>query len=139
LKEPGAGVELQMVKRKGLSLLLEIVFGLALILMVILVVASLFPSSYQASLQSARMNCAVKVAQEVLERQKRLDDPGPIPKARVEYPITVQGRPVTCQLFYSVDRESTTNAFPVLWKVKVEWENAGKTREISLVGASSRR
>lgn len=136
MKEPAGRVELQVVKRKGLSLLLEIVFGLALILMVILVVASLFPSSYQASLQSARMNCAVKVAQEVLERQKRLDDPGPIPKATVEYPIAVQGRPVTCQLVYSVEKESGPSASPVLWKVRVEWENAGKTRQVELVGAS---
>ncbi len=139
MKEPPVLVEQRQVRRRGLSLLLEILLGLALILLVILVVASLFPSSYQASLQSARMNCAVNLSHQVLERQKRLDDPLPISKQTVDCPITVQGRPVTCQLTYTVDRESASTNLVVLWKVRVEWENAGKTRDISLVGGSPRR
>lgn len=127
------------VRRRGLSLLLEVILGLSIVLLVILLVASLFPGSYQASLQAARMDSAIKLSQQVLERQKRLGNPVPIANQSIEYPITVQGRPVVAKFTYRVDRESATGTRPVLWKTTVEWENAGKPKQIYLVGASPQR
>lgn len=127
------------MKSRGLSLLLEVVLGLSIILLVILLVGSLFPGSYQASLQAARLDCAIKLSQQVLERQKRLGSPLPIANQSVEYPITVQGRPVACKFTYRVDQESASGVRPVLWKATVEWENAGKSKQIYLVGAAPQR
>ena len=127
------------MKRRGSSLLLEILLGLALILMVVLLVASLFPSSYQASLQAARMNCAVQLSRDVLERQKHSFPALTVGNQTVEFPVTVQGRPVLCQFFYRVDKESAAGASPILWKATVQWQNAGKIKEIALVGASPAR
>ncbi|MFN8613738.1 MAG: hypothetical protein U0931_39755 [Vulcanimicrobiota bacterium] len=122
--------------RRGASLILEISLGFVLILLVVLLVASLFPSSYQGSLQAARMNYATQLARQVLERQKRALPGQPVTTQTVDSPMTVQGRQVLCQFSYRVDLESIVNAQPVLWKVTVQWENAGGTKELVLVGAS---
>lgn len=124
------------MQRRGLSLILEILLGLALILMVTLLVASLFPTSYQGSLQAARMDCAVQLSREVLERQKRTFQASTVGNQTVDVPITVQGRPVTCQLFYRVDPDSAPSAVPQLWRVTVQWESSGRVKEVFLVGAS---
>ncbi len=127
------------MKRRGSSLLLEILLGLALILMVVLLVASLFPSSYQASLQAARMNCALQLSRDVLERQKLSMPANTVSNQTVEFPVTVQGRPVLCQFFYRVDRESAAGAYPTLWKATVQWRNASTIKELALVGSSPAR
>lgn len=124
---------------RGHSLLLEIIVGLLIILGVILVVATLFPSAYQGSLQAARMTAAVNLAREVLERQKSDPVPVSIGNQTVDGNFSIQGRPVQCQLVYRVDRDCPAGADPVLWKVTVQWENTGQVREVVLVGAAPPR
>jgi len=120
-------------------LILEITLGFVIVLMVVLLVASLFPTSYQGTLQAARMNFATQLARQVLERQKRANPAGNIGNQTVDSPLTVQGRSVLCSFSYRVDRESAFNAQPVLWKVTVQWEQSGTRKELLLVGSSAVR
>ena len=126
---------LRNTMRSG-SVLLEIIAGLLIILIVILLVGSLFPSSYQGSLQSARMSGAVSLARQVLERQKTAAPALSIGNQTVDSIIQVQGRAAHSTYFYRVDLDSPPAADPLLWKVTVQWEHSGKTKEIQLVGAS---
>lgn len=123
----------------GASLVLEITLGFVLILLVVLMVASLFPGSYQASLQAARMNYATQLARQVLERQKRANPADTVGNQTVESPMSVQGRPVLCRFSYRVDPESAPLTLPRLWKVTVQWEHTGLNKEIVLVGSSAVR
>lgn len=125
-----------MKRRSGVSLL-EIIVGLAMLLGIVLVVASLFPTSYQGSLQAWRFSAATNLARQVLEHQKQLPPSlaSPISRTPVDWRYEVQGRPVTAKFFYRVERDSAPTVDPVLWKVTVEWEHTGKVRQIFLVGA----
>jgi Tfp pilus assembly protein PilV len=125
-----------MNKRGGVSLL-ETIVGLCILLAVVLVVASLFPTSYQGSLQAWRFSAATNLARHVLEQQKSLPPSLAmnIPRTAVEWRYEVQGRPVVGQFFYAVERDSAASVDPVLWKVTVSWEHTGKERRIFLVGA----
>ena len=123
-------------KRSG-SVLFEIIAGLLIILIVVLLVGSLFPTSYQGSLQAARMSGAVSLGRQVLERQK-IATPGlSIGNQTVDSALLVQGRPAHATYFYRVDQDSPPATDPVLWKVTVQWEHSGKLKEIQLVGAST--
>ncbi|MBS2039737.1 hypothetical protein JST97_32425 [bacterium] len=119
------------------SVLLEIIAGLLIILVVVLVVSSLFPSSYQGSLQAARMSGAVNLAREVLEVQKSSITPLNAGNQTIDSTILVQGRPANSKYFYRIDRDSAAGADPLMWKVTVQWEHSGKIKEIQLVGACS--
>lgn len=118
-------------------MLLEVILGFLIILAVVLIVASLFPSSYQASIQAGRMSAANHLARQVLERQKQLlpDEANVLANQHVDASFETQGRAVTCQLTYRVERASSTNARPVLWRVIVEWDHAGKRKNLVLIGA----
>lgn len=122
---------------RGQVMLLEVIVGFLIILAVVLIVASLFPSSYQASIQAGRMSAANHLARQVLERQKQLlpNEAAPVFNQTVDANFETQGRTVVCQLVYRVDRASAWNARPVLWRVQVEWEHAGKKKNLVLVGA----
>lgn len=115
---------------------MEIIAGLLIILFVVLLVGSLFPSSYQGSLQAARSGEAVGLARQVLERQKTAAPAVSIGNQTVHSSVLVQGRPAHSTYFYRVDQDSAPGADPLLWKVTVQWEHSGKVKEISLVGAS---
>lgn len=119
------------------SVLMEIIAGLLIILVVVLLVGSLFPSTYQGSLQAARMSGAVSLAREVLERQKIAVPARSIGNQTVDSTLLVQGRPAHSSYFYRVDQDSPSGSDPLLWKVTVQWEHSGKVKEIQLVGASS--
>lgn len=121
------------------AVLLEIIAGLLIILFVVLLVGSLFPSSYQGSLQAARMNGAVSLARQVLERQKTAAPATAIGNQTVDSVILVQGRAAHSAYSYRLDQDSPAGADPLLWKVTVQWEHSGKIKEIQLVGASSPR
>lgn len=122
----------------GSALLLEIIVGLLIVLLVVVVVGSIFPTSYQASLQAARMNTAVSLGRQVLERQKLAQPGQAIGNQTVDRPMTVQERVVTGQFFYRVDPDSSSDADPRLWKVTVQWKHQSKIKEITLVGACPR-
>jgi hypothetical protein len=124
---------------EGQAILLEIIVGFLIILGVVLVVGSLFPTSYQGSLQAARSSAALSLARQVLERQKRAFPAVSLPPQAYAGDFVVQGRPVRCEFSYQVEQVSSTGADPVLWQVRVSWENAGKNREMTLVGASAPR
>ncbi len=128
----------RIAMRSG-AILLEIIAGLLIILFVVLLVGSLFPTSYQGSLQAARMNAAVSLARQILERQKTAAPAAAIGNQTVDSSLLVQGRPAHSQYFYRVDQDSSPGEDPLLWKVTVQWEHAGKLKEIQLVGASSPR
>lgn len=130
---------MKRVANRGGAILLEIIAGLLLILVVVLVVGSLFPTSYQGSLQAARMTGAVNLGRQVLERQKTATPADSIGNQTVDAALLVQGRPANSKYFYRVDRDSAAQQDPVLWKVTVQWEHSGKVKEIQLVGASSPR
>lgn len=127
------------LNKRGASLILEITLGFVLILLVVLMVASLFPGSYQGSLQAARMNYATQLARQVLERQKRAQPADVVGNQTVEASMSVQGRPVMCRFSYRVDLESVPKTLPVLWKVTVQWEHTGLNKELILVGSSAVR
>lgn len=118
------------------AILLEIIAGLLIILFVVLLVGSLFPSSYQGSLQAARMSGAISLARQLLERQKTAAPAAAIGNQTVDSSLLVQGRPAHSKYFYRVDQDSPPGADPLLWKVTVQWEHSGKVKEIQLVGAS---
>ncbi|MBT9584011.1 hypothetical protein IV102_11780 [bacterium] len=120
---------------RGAALLLEIVVGLLIILFVVLVVGSIFPTSYQGSLQAARMSAAVNLARQVLERQKLASPAIAIGNQTVDSEFLVQGRPAVCRFVYRLDADSAANSDPRLWKVTVQWEHTGKIKEVFLVGA----
>jgi hypothetical protein len=122
---------------RGGSVLLEIIAGLLIILAVVLLVSSLFPSSYQGSLQAARMSAAVNLAREVLERQKTSLTALSVGNQTVDSTLLVQGRPANSTYFYRVDQDSAPGADPLMWKVTVQWEHGGRVKEVQLVGASS--
>lgn len=117
--------------------MLETIVGMAILLGVILVVASLFPTSYQGSLQAWRFTAATNLARSILEQQKSMSPrlASNIPRTGVEWRYEVQGRPVVGEFFYRVERDSPPGADPVLWRVTVSWEHTGKERQIFLVGA----
>lgn len=124
------------IKRSG-SVLFEIIAGLLIILIVVLLVGSLFPTSYQGSLQAARMTGAVNLGRRALERQKIATPATSIGNQTVDSFLLVQGRPAHTTYFYRVDQDSPPGADPLLWKVTVQWEHSGKVKEIQLIGASS--
>ena len=119
------------------AVLLEIIAGLLIILFVVLLVGSLFPSTYQGSLQAARMSEGVSLARQVLERQKTAAPAVSIGNQTVASAMMVQGRQANTVYFYRVDPDSPAGADPLLWKVTVQWEHSGKVKEVQLVGASS--
>lgn len=119
------------------AVLLEVIAGLLIILFVVLLVGSLFPTSYQGSLQAARMSGAVSLARQVLERQKTAAPAAAIGNQTVDSSLLVQGRPAHSKYFYRVDPDSPAGDDPLLWKVTVQWEHSGKVKEIQLVGAST--
>ncbi|ODT58390.1 hypothetical protein ABS71_19025 [bacterium SCN 62-11] len=119
------------------AVLLEIIAGLLIILFVVLLVGSLFPSTYQGSLQAARMSGAVSLARQVLERQKTAAPAVSLGNQTVDSVLTVQGRAAHSTYCYRVDQDNAAGADPLLWKVTVQWEHSGKVKEIQLVGASS--
>lgn len=122
---------------RGQALLLEVIVGFLIVLAVVLIVASLFPSSYRASLQAGRMTAASYLARQVLERQKQQlpVDALPIPDQTFDASFEAQGRMVQCQMVYRVDRVSAVGALPPVWRVTVRWEDQGRTRDLFLVGA----
>ena len=118
------------------QLLLEVIVGLAILLGVFLVIAVLFPTTYDVSLQSARLTSATALARQVLERQKsRLGTEAEAVAAlgiqTVSAPMTVQGRSVEAEFAYRLDSQG---ANPTLWKVTVQWAHSQKVREVVLVG-----
>lgn len=119
--------------------MLEIIAGFLIILVVVLLVGSLFPTSYQGSLQAARMSGAVNLGRQVLERQKIAAPALAIGNQTVDSTLLVQGRSAQSTYFYRVDKDSPAGSDPILWKVTVQWEHSGKVKEIQLVGASSPR
>ena len=125
-----------MGNNRGYSQLLEILAALAVILIVVLLVSSLFPTSYQATLQAARMSEAVNLARQALERQKQAASAEAIGNQTVDKEFQIQGRAVVCQFFYRVDADSPAGVRPALWKVTVQWYNNNDVREVFLVGAS---
>ncbi len=128
---------MKKLRPRGQVMLLEVILGFLIILAVTLIVASLFPSSYRASIQAGRMTAANHLARQVLERQKQLlpEDATAIGNQTVDANFETQGRTVLCQLVYKVDRVSALNARPTLWRVQVEWDHAGKRKNLVLVGA----
>lgn len=121
---------------RGHALVFDIMIGLSIILCVVLLVASLFPSSYKATVQAARMTEAVNLARRVLERQKQILPANAIGNQTVDAEFKVQGKSVICQFFYRLDADSAVTADPRLWKVTVQWYNNNDVREVLLVGAS---
>ena len=123
-------------KNRGHAQLIEILAALAVILIVVLLVASLFPTSYQATLQAARMSEAVNLARQALERQKQAASAQAIGNQTVDKEFQIQGRAVICQFFYRVDADSPPGVRPALWKVTVQWYHNSAVREVLLVGAT---
>ena len=121
-------------KRRG-ALVLEILVGLAIVLMVVLVVASLFPSSYQGSIQAARTSAAVNLGRQVLERQKNALPAASVGNQTVQEELWVNGRRLAAEFHYRVDLDSPPGVDPMLWKVTVQWLHSGKVKEICLLGA----
>lgn len=117
-------------------LLLEVLVGLAILLGVFLVVATLFPTSYDVSLQSARLSAGTSLARQVLESQKQrmLVDAqacAALGNQTVSADLMVQGRAVQAEYFYRLDE---AGANPKLWRVTVQWRQSDKVKEVILVG-----
>lgn len=119
----------------GQALLLEVIVGLLIILGVVLLVASLFPTSYQASLQAARMTAGLNLARQVLERQKANPAAAPVTDQMVDLNFEVQGRTVLAQFTYRVDLDSLPNEDPRVWTVSVNWRDGSQTKDLILSGA----
>jgi type II secretory pathway pseudopilin PulG len=124
--------------RRGLGqvVLLEVIVGLSILLGVVLIIASLYPTSYHVSLQAARLSAATHLAREVLERQKSslpvdAAATAALGNQTVSTPMEVQGRPVQCDFSYRLDG---TGGSPTLWQITVQWEHQQKIREVVLAG-----
>ena len=120
----------------GQVVLLEVIVGLSVLLGVVLIIASLYPTSYHVSLQAARLSAATHLAREVLERQKSYLPADAVAAAglgnqTVSTPMEVQGRPVQCDFSYRID--NAAGSFQ-MWQVTVQWEHQQKVREVILVG-----
>jgi len=117
-------------------LLLEVLVGLAILLGVFLVVATLFPTSYDVSLQSARLSAGTGLARQILEAQKQrmLVDAqacAALGNQTVSSNLMVQGRPVQAEYFYRLDEAGSS---PQLWRVTLQWRHSDKVKEVVLVG-----
>lgn len=129
---------MKLRKNRGASLLLEAMIGLSILVLVILAVISLFPISYNTSVQAWKIDGAVALAREVLEKRKQVpaDPSSELADTPQVYEQTVQGRNLRCEYLYRVDLVQPTD-FPAFWRVTVSWPHSGRTRNIELTGPAA--
>lgn len=120
-----------MGSRRGVSLLLEAVFGFGLFAVAILVVFGLFPSSYQSTALAKNVTVANGIAQEVIEAERAKPYASIASQARAPFPTppvsTIDG--TVSNVTYNVEVVVTPDPVPpnipdrkrIL--VRVDWDS----------------
>ena len=128
-----------MRRERGVSLLLEAMFGFGLFAVAILVVFALLPSSYQSATTAKNLTLANGIAQEVLERERIQPFPDVISKGRVLFlsaPVsTIDGR--VSQVTFNVEVIVSNDPLPGLplrkhLLVRVDWSDARVLHTVEL-------
>ncbi len=123
--------------RQGVSLLLEVVFGLGLFAISVLLLFGIFPNSHRATTQAKNTSLATNLARELLESDiSRGYDNVPLGTTNNVVPVAsiVNGTPVTVNFNTTV--AVTAHAQPEIRvvTVTVAWSEGPINRQVRLVG-----
>lgn len=121
--------------------MLECLFGFALLLLVVMLVMTGFPTATQASARAARLEGAHLVARQALERgkQKPITEFSDSVDGEADLDLQHNGKTLMAHYAYRTERVESVSGGddPICLRTTVRWDLAGREQSLVLLGAVS--